>query len=68
MDEMLKPVATLMTWATRIITMEPIRPAWPTTHPKRMYIITPRMVRIEGVNTPAKNPNFCCPAKLVVSD
>ena len=36
----------------------PIKPALPTTQPKRIYIITPKMVSIEGVKTPAKVPNF----------
>jgi hypothetical protein len=35
----------------------PIRPTLPTTHPNRRYIITPRIVRIEGVNTPPKVPS-----------
>ena len=30
----------------------PISPTLPTTHPKRKYMITPSMVRMEGVNTP----------------
>jgi hypothetical protein len=33
------------------------RPIFPTTHPKRKYIITPIMVSIDGVKTPAKVPN-----------
>ncbi len=34
------------------------RPAVPITQPKRKYMITPKIVRIEGVKTPAKAPNF----------
>jgi len=38
------------------------KPTLPTTHPKRRYIITPRIVSIEGVKTPPKvfNPAFLC--------
>jgi len=32
----------------------PKRPTFPTTHPKRKYIITPRIVSIDGVKTPPK--------------
>ncbi len=32
----------------------PERPTFPTTHPNLKYIITPRIVRIEGVKTPPK--------------
>jgi len=31
-------------------------PTFPTTQPKRRYMITPRIVRIDGVNTPPKVP------------
>jgi hypothetical protein len=34
----------------------PSKPTLPTTHPKRRYIITPKMVKIEGVKTPLKVP------------
>jgi hypothetical protein len=34
-----------------------IKPTFPITHPKRRYMITPRIVRILGVNTPLKVPN-----------
>ena len=37
----------------------PRRPTLPTTHPKRRYIITPTMVRMEGVKTPPKVFNPC---------
>jgi hypothetical protein len=33
-------------------------PDTPETHPKRRYIITPRIVKIDGVNTPENAPNF----------
>jgi hypothetical protein len=32
----------------------PNNPTLPTTQPNRRYIITPRIVRIDGVKTPAK--------------
>jgi hypothetical protein len=35
------------------------RPTFPTIQPKRKYMITPRIVRIEGVKTPRKVPNWC---------
>ena len=31
---------------------------YPTTLPSLIYMITPSMVRSEGVNTPLKVPNF----------
>ncbi len=55
---MLKPVEIEITWAIIIIIIVPIRPALPTTQPILKYIITPKIVRIEGVKTPAKAPNF----------
>ena len=57
-DDTLKPVVTAITCAIRIITIAPIKPALPTTHPKRIYIITPRIVKTDGVKTPAKVPYF----------
>jgi hypothetical protein len=33
-------------------------PVFPTTHPRRRYIITPRRVRTVGTYTPPKVPNF----------
>lgn len=41
-----------------MIPIAPIRPALPTTQPKRIYMITPKIVRIEGVKTPANAPNL----------
>ena len=35
-------------------------PALPTTNPSRKKKMIPRMVRILGVNTPAKVPNVPC--------
>ena len=56
------PVKKVMAVAMVTISKVPAKPTWPTTHPKRRYIITPKMVRIEGVNTPPKVPSplaFC---------
>lgn len=41
------------------IIKEPINPTFPTTQPKRRYMITPRIVRMDGVNTPSNvlNPS-----------
>ena len=36
----------------------PKSPASPAIIGRRMYIITPSIVRIEGVKTPPKVPNF----------
>ena len=36
----------------------PMRPTFPTTQPKRKYIITPNTVRMEGVKTPPNVFNF----------
>ena len=55
---MLNPVVTEITCAIKITIIVPQRPALPTTQPNRMYIITPRMVRIDGVKTPPNVPNF----------
>jgi hypothetical protein len=32
------------------------KPTFPITHPKRRYMITPRIVRMLGVNTPLNVP------------
>jgi hypothetical protein len=34
----------------------PANPTWPTTQPNRRYMITPRIVRIDGVKTPPNMP------------
>lgn len=57
-DDTLNPVVTAITCATNIMSMVPNSPAFPTTQPKRIYIMTPKMVRMEGVKTPSKVPNF----------
>lgn len=35
----------------------PARPTFPTTHPNLRYMMTPRIVRMDGVNTPPNVPN-----------
>jgi len=60
-EEILKPVVMEMTWAITTMMIDPHKPALPTTQPSLRYIITPKMVRIEGVNTPPKAPNFFLP-------
>ena len=47
----------------------PNNPTFPTTQPNRRYIITPSMVRMEGVKTPAKvlSPaDFTAPALFLI--
>ena len=55
MDEILNPVATEIICASKIIAIVPHKPATPVTHPRRKYMITPRMVSTEGVKTPAND-------------
>ena len=40
------------------VTMTSVRvsPTWPSTHPERRYMTTPRIVRMLGVKTPLKVP------------
>ena len=56
MEDMERAVARVITKERVIISQAPNNPAFPTTHPRRRYIITPRMVKIEGVNTPPNVP------------
>ena len=45
------------------------RPRLPTTHPKRRYMMRPRIVSTLGVKTPSKVPNrwaVCCADASVV--
>jgi hypothetical protein len=58
MDDTLKPVVTEMRCATTMMPSVAKRPPWPTIQGRRMYMMTPRIVRIAGVNTPPKVPNF----------
>ena len=52
------PVHIVTELAIKIIATAPRNPAFPTTQPKRKYIIMPSIVKTSGVNTPAKVPNF----------
>jgi hypothetical protein len=58
MDDTLKPVVTEMRCATTMMPSAAKRPPCPTIQGRRMYMITPRIVRIAGVNTPPKVPEF----------
>ena len=49
MDDMERPVKVVMASANRMMPKAPTRPAFPTTHPSRRYIITPKMVSTLGV-------------------
>lgn len=57
-EEILNPVVIEITCAIKTMKIEPHSPAFPTTHPNLRYMITPSMVRMDGVNTPPKAPNF----------
>jgi hypothetical protein len=61
MDAIDREVRKVMLVDSVTIMRVPIRPTFPTTHPKRRYMITPRIVRIEGVNTPPKVPSLLEP-------
>ena len=50
-------VRNVIAVASVTIASAPIRPTLPTTHPKRRYMMTPRIVRIDGVNTPPNVPS-----------
>ena len=49
-------VRVVMILAARTIASACNKPAWPTTWPKRRNMITPRIVSVQGVNTPANVP------------
>jgi hypothetical protein len=53
MDEV---VNTVMVLARTRMDRAPSTPAWPITKLARMNMITPRMVRMAGVNTPPNVP------------
>jgi hypothetical protein len=53
-----KAVTNVMEVAMKTIKRVETRPAFPTTQPNRRYIIAPKMVKIDGVNTPSKVPYF----------
>ena len=51
-------VKKVMVFDAAIITNAESTPACPTTYPRRKNMITPRIVNVQGVNTPANVPNF----------
>jgi hypothetical protein len=51
-------VAKVTALAITTMPTAPANPTFPTTHPALKNRITPRIVRIDGVNTPMKVPNF----------
>jgi hypothetical protein len=57
-DETLKPVITEIMCAITMIPIVAQNPASPTIIGSRKYMITPRMVKMDGVNTPPKVPNL----------
>jgi hypothetical protein len=56
MEERDRAVNAIMRKEMSMMSQAPRRPAFPTTHPSRRYMMTPRMVRSVGVKTPAKVP------------
>ena len=50
------PVRNVIEVARVTMTRVPPQPTLATTQPKRRYMITPKIVRIEGVYTPPKVP------------
>jgi hypothetical protein len=60
-EESDSPVAAVMPKASRMMMMAPSNPAFPTIQGRRRYMITPRMVRRFGVNTPPKVPKSLGP-------
>jgi hypothetical protein len=52
-----KAVTKVIEVETVTIRSVPNSPTLPSTHPNRRYMITPRIVRIEGVNTPPNVPS-----------
>ena len=55
-DDRLKAVVKVMVTESMTIMIAPITPALPTTHGSRMNMITLRMVKVVGVNTPENVP------------
>lgn len=51
------PVRKVIEVAIVTINSVPANPTLPSTQPKRRYMITPRIVRMLGVNTPLNVPN-----------
>ena len=65
MDAMESDVRKVMEVARVTMISVPISPTFPTTQPKRKYMITPKTVSMDGVNTPPKV--FSCPPLCVFS-
>lgn len=57
-DEKDSVVMSVIEFAIKTTKMTRRRPRWPTNHPVRRYMITPRMVRMVGAKTPRNVPNF----------
>jgi hypothetical protein len=57
MEAMDNEVRKVMLVEIETIINVPSRPTFPTTHPNLRYMITPKMVRMEGVNTPSNMLN-----------
>ena len=51
-------VISVMAFAKPTIAIVPQIPAFPTTHPNLRYMMAPKMVRIDGINTPRSVPYF----------
>jgi hypothetical protein len=58
MDDIERPVHSVTDLASTIINTAPRKPAFPTTHPRRKYMITPRIVSTSGVKTPPNVPKL----------
>jgi hypothetical protein len=58
MEGILRSSVTKVVYQITMIMSAVIRPVFPTTQPSLIYMITPKMVRTDGVYTPAKAPNF----------
>jgi len=58
MAEALNAVINVMELERRTIQIVIGSPTFPTTQPKRRYMIKPRIVNTLGVYTPRKVPNF----------
>ena len=58
-EERLSAVVSVITTESTTMASAPATPALPTTQGCRMYMMTPRMVSVVGVNTPAKVPKAC---------
>lgn len=55
-EDKLKAVVNVMATEMNNIPKAPTIPAFPTTHGCRMNMITPSIVKVVGVNTPANVP------------